>query len=443
LDSYRKGLALAEQCARHEPANPKALRALITSQSKIGYLQLHLGNAALARQSLSDGMSHASALLTLNANDPETLRLLATCSGMLAGTEHETGNPAAAVNRYQESLEIFRRLDRLQSSPQTRQSLACTFGRIGFSLQEMGDLNGALENWRQALSLRKTIVKEQPENLQHRRSLHSAYIGIGDILGHPAKMNLGQSKDALSYFGKALAISRGLALADQKNAQAKLDLSRDLGRIGSVLRELDTAQAAEMFRRALAFSGPLREAAPDDAILQYAHAYNLAGLAQCMARQGNYTDARRYFRQAIEIVDKSLHVVTFRQGWVQMRLSMGDLALQTADLTGAESHYQQALKTAENLASAHRANMSIRSDLADCYLRLGRFHQALAASPKTLLSRQIANWHEARNSYQKNFAIWDNWSKAAISTVFDTTRRAQAARALNDCDTAISRLTAR
>ncbi|MGH9755217.1 MAG: protein kinase domain-containing protein [Blastocatellia bacterium] len=443
LDSYRKGLALAEQSARHEPANPKALQALITSQSKIGFLQLHLGNAALAKQSLNDGMSSANALLALNANNPETLRLLATCYGMLAGTEMETGDPAAAVSRYQESLEIFRRLDRLQSSPQTRQSLAYTFGRIGFCLQEMGGLNDAMENWRQAMSLRETIVKEQPENLRHRRSLHSAYIGVGDILGHPAKMNLGQPQAALSYFRKALAITQELALADQKNAQAKLDLSRDFGRIGSVLRELDPTQAAEIFRRALALSGPLREAAPDDAVFQYAHAYNLAGLAQCLARQGKYTDARRYFHQAIEMVDKSLHVVDFRRVWVEMRLSMGDLALQTADLNDAESHYQQALKTAESLSSDHPANMSIRSDLADCYLRLGRYYQALAASPNTPPSRRIANWHEARNWYQKNFAIWDNWSKAAVSTVFDTIRRTQAARALTDCDTALSRLTAR
>ncbi|MGH9755954.1 MAG: protein kinase domain-containing protein, partial [Blastocatellia bacterium] len=443
LDSYRKGLALAEQSARREPSNPKALQARITSQSKIGYLQLHLGNAAQAKQSLSAGMSRANALLALNANDPETLRLLATCYGMLAGMEYETGNPAAAVSRYQESLEIFRRLDRLQSSPQTRQSLAYTFGRIGFSLQEMGDLNGAMENWRQAMSLRETIVKEQPENLRHRRSLHSAYIGIGDILGHPSKMNLSQPQAALSYFREALAITQELTLADQKNAQAKLDLSRDFGRIGSVLRELDPTQAVEMFGRALALSGPLREAAPDDAVLQYAHAYNLAGLAQCLARQGKHTDALRYFRQAMEMVEKGPDVVSNRQGSVQMRLGMGDLALQTADLNGAESHYQQALKTAESLASAHPANMSIRSDLAVCYLRLGRYYQALAASPNTPLSRQIANWHEARNWYQKNFATWDNWSKTAVSTVFDTSRRTQAARALTDCDTALSRLTSR
>lgn len=264
LDSYRKGLALAEQSVRREPANPKALRALITSQSKIGFLQLRLGAAALARQSLSAGLSHANTLLTLNATDPETLRLLAICYGMLAGTEVETGNPAAGISRYQESLEIFRRLDRLQPSPQTRQSLAYTFGRIGFSLQEMGDLNGALENWRQSLSLCETIVKERPESLQHRRSLRSAYIGVGDILGHPAKMNLGQPKAALSYFRKALPITQELALADQKNAQAQLDLSRNLGRLGSVLQEFDPPQASEMFRRALALSGPLREAASDD-----------------------------------------------------------------------------------------------------------------------------------------------------------------------------------
>ena len=81
-----------------------------------------------------------------------------------------------------------------------------------------------------------------------------------------------------------------------------------------------------------------------------------------------------------------------------------------------------------------------RRDLADCYERHAAWYRLLATDPKTAAADRITHWREARTWSQKHLAVWESWSNYAVSSVFNTTRRDKAARAVAECEAALARL---
>lgn len=123
--------------------------------------------------------------------------------------------------------------------------------------------------------------------------------------------------------------------------------------------------------------------------------------------------------------------------------SLADVSLDMGDLTGALEYNRQALTLAETSVAAHPADLYALWRLADCYERLGQYHAAHAAQTKRSLATRIESWREARAWYQKSLNVWDDWPKRAVSSVYNTTRRDRAARALAHCEAALARLGAK
>src|SRR5262249_33425878 len=96
---------------------------------------------------------------------------------------------------------------------------------------------------------------------------------------------------------------------------------------------------------------------------------------------------------------------------------------------------------AESLMTAKSSDLRLRYVLADNYSALGRYHTTLATRLRTP-SERIDHWQEARNWLNKSLSMWDDWGAHGASSVFNTSRREQVARALAQCDAALAKLSA-
>jgi hypothetical protein len=106
----------------------------------------------------------------------------------------------------------------------------------------------------------------------------------------------------------------------------------------------------------------------------------------------------------------------------------------------ALENYRRAMAIAET--AAHPTDMYARWRLADAYSSIGQYHITFASHPSASSADRLARLREARVWLSKSPEVWDGWSRRGVSSVFNTSRRERAARALAQCDATINRLTA-
>ena len=121
-------------------------------------------------------------------------------------------------------------------------------------------------------------------------------------------------------------------------------------------------------------------------------------------------------------------------------MASSNLLLETGAREEASTQLRQAVDLAEGLARARPSDLYWQWRLAEVYSALGRYHGSLGSDPRRAARQRVASWEEARGWQQKALDVWDNWSRHSVSSVFNTTRRQDAVRALAQSDAALADL---
>jgi len=190
----------------------------------------------------------------------------------------------------------------------------------------------------------------------------------------------GELVDAEASYRKALAIHERLA--------SRLEIVRDLGDIGAVLRRDRLDAAEQMCQKAY----DLARAIPDAA----AEADQASGLGLVYQKRGEADRAEQYHRRALEINESLQRTVEAARN----RGNLGNVLLLRGDLPGAERMHRAALDAFERL----ERDDGVASALNNCGLvaaRQGLLTEAeelirKALAKETLLDRRegMANAHE-------------------------------------------------
>jgi tetratricopeptide (TPR) repeat protein len=107
----------------------------------------------------------------------------------------------------------------------------------GDVLREKGNLDGALDAYRESLAIRKRLAQADPSNATWQRDLSISHNNVGNVL-----RDQGNLDGALDAYRDSLAIARRLAQADPSNATWQRDLSFCFNRLAECL-ELRGAQS--------------------------------------------------------------------------------------------------------------------------------------------------------------------------------------------------------
>ena len=185
----------------------------------------------------------------------------------LGGQQYQTGQFPAALNSWQQALQIYRALKN------HRQREVWTLGFLGGAYHSLGNYAQAIEYSQLSLAIAREIKHRQGESLALRN--------LG-IIYH----SLGNYAQALEYSQQWLAIAREIKDSDMEGSAMSI--------LGIIYRSLgDSAQAIDYSQQSLAIARKIKDRAGEAA--------PLGNLGLVYRSLGDYTKAIEYAKQSLVI----------------------------------------------------------------------------------------------------------------------------------------------
>jgi len=440
MESYQKGLKLAQQLNRNGANDLKMLRLLAQGYHKLGTLQAEAGGMTAAYNILSQAVA-AAENLERQTRDLEDIRLLQNCHAHLGESYLDTGDPVNALESFRREMRLAERRGAEFPGDRSQLALAISHNRVPEALISLGDVTGALAHYRKSLPLIDELLSRHAEDPIYLRTRMVGLIWLGGLSGNPRYINMGEPRVALRHYREALAIAEQLTALDAKNARARQDLAIIHWLVAEVLTLDRPAQAVEHCRQALGIVRELLVSDPKDAQFLRWEAHFLKGMGAALRRLGDRQSGLQNLRQALQIWQELLaRDATNQKTRASLHatlLALADTIVESGDHSGALEYYRQALALAETPPVEQSADLYVRWRLADSYAGLSRYHAARAAAAPA--AERLNHWREARQYAQQSLNLWEGWSRHAASTSFDRRQREQAARAVAACDAALAK----
>ena len=270
----------------------------------------------------------------------------------------------------------------------------------------MFDFNDAIQNVPGATHAREMLVKtalqyldslarESQGDTSLRDDLGSAYMRVGDIQGVLGGQSTGNVSGALESYRKALAIRKSLAEADPGNPLAQRKLAYTYGRVGGMMGQMnDFAGALENDQQAVAILDPLVARDPSDFALGVEQGLGYQHLAYHLSMKSDFATAVANHRTAITILEK-LAAIKPDDLRVQLELAhtyrLTSLSLrQTGDQKGALEVMGKALPITERISHDSPNNVRAKLDLASGYTELAEIYETGGDTKQALEAWQKA-----------------------------------------------------
>jgi non-specific serine/threonine protein kinase/serine/threonine-protein kinase len=257
-------------------------------------------------------------------------------------TAANLGDSAGALESYRQALTLAGRVVTAHpTQAQARQSLAVIYQKLSDMQAWTGDVARAVETSQKSLALFAALAEADPTHVLARQALALSHIKMGDVLGNPLFPNAGDLAGALQQYRQALELYQALAAVDATDRTTRRYLGLTYERLGTILKaQGELIAALDTYRTSLA----LRDAFAAD--------------------YPAHTDGRRDLGIGYE--------------------KIGDVLLLTGDLPGALAHYQQSLPIFDALAAADPHNAQARHSLAISYEKLVEVRTRTGDTPGAL-----------------------------------------------------------
>ncbi|MBS1795466.1 MAG: serine/threonine protein kinase [Acidobacteria bacterium] len=130
---------------------------------------------------------------------------------------------------------------------QSKQNLAKSYSRAGFSKILLGDLSEGLEYLKKSEKISRELVEKEPKNISYQKDFGRLYIRFGDF--YRGKKDYAA---ALENYRKSVFYFQAVQKMDEKDTVAKRDAAQSMKNVGEIEALLGRkADAAQTFRQAL------------------------------------------------------------------------------------------------------------------------------------------------------------------------------------------------
>ena len=312
--------------------------------------------------------------------------------------EYQTGQFPAALNSWQQALEIYRAL-------KNRAGEGRALSNLGGAYHSLGNYAKAIEYWQQSLAIAREIRN------RHREGLALGDLGI-------AYFHLGNYAKAIEYTQQYLAIAREIKNRDGEG--------KALGNLGATYLSLgDYAKAIEYAQQSLAIAREIKDRDGEGTALnnlgntyiylgEYAKAIEYLQQSLAIAREiknrdgegralgnlgatylnlGNYAKAIEYTQQQLGIARE----IKYRDGEGKALTNLGAVFLKAGNLTEAEKMLVNAIQVWESMRQMLGSNdankVSIFEGQAKTYRTL---QQVRVAQNNPITALEIAERGRAR-----------------------------------------------
>jgi tetratricopeptide (TPR) repeat protein len=222
------------------------------------------------------------------------------------------GNLEEALQAYRQGLAIAERLAKADpSNTRWLRDLSASYNRVGNVLRAQGNLAEALQAYRDGLDAAERLTKADPSNTLWQHDLAVSYDKVGSVL-----LAQGKVAEALQSYGENLAILKRLAKADPSNAEWQRDLSVSYSNFGTVLAGRGKlAEALQWYRDSVAILERLAKIDPTNTQWQRDlrfTVWKIGGLAYKLILARDFSLALEAADQAISSAPDVIRVHTTR-----------------------------------------------------------------------------------------------------------------------------------
>ena len=351
-----KAIAISESLNSSNPRDPKILAELAFEyevSGRVGYP----GDPNVNQKMIEDyrkALAVDQVALQINPTDIHTLHGYSMDLSDI-GNMLEAVDPAEALKRYQEGLEINKRLTQLSTDVRFKRSVAVAYGNIASVYDDVGDYAHAVENNTRDLAIYQELVRLDPQNALLRQGLAIAYMNTAG-----SSSRAGNISQALADSRKGLDIMQDLAGSASENAFQKGILAAMHVVRGTILTAADQPEAAiSLIERGRSLYKVLADAG----------ATSVANLGAC-------------------------------------EVKLGEAALKAKSYSKASEHFHAALAIVEPLISREPADLDGLYTAADAFSGLGDVSSAKARGTGLTKAERVSAWEDAKSSFANSLNVW-------------------------------------
>jgi serine/threonine protein kinase len=390
--SYQASLEILDRLAKAHPRDIAVMHQQIRVRYRLGVLYRDARGSTAAADCLRKGAEIADVALAAAPRDDA----LHSDAGLLF---EALGRVYTVIASFEESAQMLDRAfaiyrDLLARDPTNwnyRDGLAnCYGGRMTLN-KNTGKLQESLQDARENLRLRQGMAQDSPRNPESRRNLMLAYARIGDILGYPPLVNLGDPRGAAVYMRQMLALAESLAGDDPTDRNALFDLGMSRQRLALTLIAAGERQEAEpQLRAGWEVAQRLLQADPTHKRYLMIGATFQEYLGEAAGLAGHPSEAHQSFDVAETLCEKvhdaeslvtSQEIELLRLQMEARQMDLAEFARTESRLAGMAQHWEEV--TPRNPGRAY-----------DTYAQMGQ------------LNEKIGNKEHARQWYEKSLEGW-------------------------------------
>ena len=301
-DSYRKAGKILDSLLDANPANGDLQMRFAEYSYGYGSLLAATARIPAAIEHYRRGIAATARVLAHDPGNFEARKNAAALHNAL-DKENSLNDPYATRKDVVDQIQANTRL--VAEHPRDADcilALAQNYSQLGTLAGRDGQTRESIAWYRKSVELREQALTVHPNDVSAQRELMMSYGHIGDMLGSPFLLSLGDTHGAREYYSKAEKIAEAMASADRSDKQAQFDLGIVLMRIGSVLEAPgeETASLAALNQSAKVLE-PLFAAETKNINYsrQLALVYEYAG--QRLKQLGKYPAAVASYRRSLDV----------------------------------------------------------------------------------------------------------------------------------------------
>jgi eukaryotic-like serine/threonine-protein kinase len=363
-------------------------------------LQRLEGGMEARRLLLTSAFEHLHAMAAEADDDPAMRRELAAgytrMGNLLGGVRGPSmGDTEGALASFREALRL--RLELLDQAPHDGELLEEVWSSrvyLGDVLRRSGDTAGAGREYHESLAVSVRLLGDPPSMPARRRQAVSL-LYVGDAL-----RDAGDHVGAMNHYEQSLALRRALLAEAPADATAQRDVSVGLGRIGAALvRRGDLSDAVTMYRESLELRQRLYEVEPD---ARTSRDFGRAAhqLCRVLLDLGETAEARRHLATYRTFAHQRAvdNPLDFR---AQLDLMLaydeaGRMLAERGDYEGALESYRTLQTLLNGLIERDTLNTLYPRELARSYAHIGR---VLSISDRP--AEAVSSYEEALSAMQR------------------------------------------
>ena len=294
-------LALYEDLARSHPADPEFRQQLARTHGLMGLLKSETGRQDESLEEHRKSLATREQLARERPDDPIVRNDVVRTHNNIAGVLREVGRPQEALASYETAAALGRQLIAMPLDPSSREAnltgqkgawavahyeVALLNRKRAAVLRELGRLDEADKAWRESLVLFEELVREAPDDLDHRAQLAECHLEAANVLGAQRRTD-----EALQSLRHALDIKQDLAARNPAVPGLKLDLGRSQLQLAGMLSAAGrSAEALAASRQATDTFEQLVNDSPGERYTQTVLAQSMRTSAEILMSMGRARD---------------------------------------------------------------------------------------------------------------------------------------------------------